>query len=77
MAIGKPSRLMFELALELAGCKPEDAVMVREQEETDILGAKKSGVTSVIVKTGVFSRGETKTQAEAIIDNVDDVANLI
>jgi 4-nitrophenyl phosphatase len=77
VAIGKPSRLMFELALEKAGCRPEDAVMVGDQEETDILGAKKMGITSIIVKTGVFSRGETKTQADAVVETVDDVADGI
>jgi 4-nitrophenyl phosphatase len=77
VAIGKPSRLMFELALEMGGCKPKDAVMVGDQEETDIVGAKKMGITSIIVKTGVYSRGETKTQADAIVDNVDDVAKMI
>jgi 4-nitrophenyl phosphatase len=77
VAIGKPSRLMFELALEKAGCRPEDAVMVGDQEETDILGAKKMGITSIMVKTGVFSRGETKTQADAVVETVDDVADGI
>jgi 5'-nucleotidase len=77
VAIGKPSRLMFELALEKAGCGPKDAVMVGDQEETDILGAKKMGITSIIVKTGVFSRGETKTQADAVVETVDDVAEGI
>ncbi len=74
VAIGKPSRLMFELALELAGCEAKDAVMVGDQEETDIVGAKKMGITSVMVKTGVFSRGETKTEADAVVETVDDVA---
>lgn len=77
VAIGKPSRLMFELALEKAGCRPEDAVMVGDQEETDIVGAKKMGITSIIVKTGVFSRGETKTQADAVVETVDDIAEGI
>jgi len=77
VAIGKPSRLMFELALEMAGCRPEDAVMVGDQEETDIVGARNMGITSVIVKTGVFSRGESKTQADAVVENVDDVAGLV
>jgi len=77
VAIGKPSRLMFELALEMAGCGPKDAVMVGDQEETDIVGAKKMGITSVIVKTGVYSRGETKTQADAVVENVDDIADSI
>jgi ribonucleotide monophosphatase NagD (HAD superfamily) len=77
VAIGKPSRLMFELALELAGCGPEDAVMVGDQEETDILGAKGMGITSIMVKTGVYSRGETKTKADIIVENVDDIADSI
>ncbi len=77
VAIGKPSRLMFELALEKAGCGPEDAVMVGDQEETDIVGAKRMGITSVMVKTGVFSREQTKTEADAVVDTVDDVADSI
>lgn len=77
VAIGKPSPLMFELALEMAGCKARDAVMVGDQEETDIVGAKRMGITSIIVKTGVFSRGQTKTAADAVVDTVDDVAEGI
>ncbi|HVC26864.1 MAG TPA: HAD-IIA family hydrolase [Nitrososphaerales archaeon] len=74
VAIGKPSRLMFELALEKAGCRPDEAVMVGDQEETDILGARRMGITSVMVKTGVYSREETKTEADAVVETVDDVA---
>jgi 4-nitrophenyl phosphatase len=74
VAIGKPSRLMFELALEKAGCRSQDAVMVGDQEETDIVGAKKMGITSIMVKTGVYSRGETMTAADAVVETVDDVA---
>jgi 4-nitrophenyl phosphatase len=77
VAIGKPARPMFELALELAGCEPGDAVMVGDQEETDILGAKRMGMTSIIVKTGVYSRGETKTKADAVVETVDDIAEGI
>jgi len=76
VAIGKPSKLMFEMALEMAGVRPEDAVMVGDQEETDIVGAKRMGITSVMVKTGVFSRGETKTEADAVVESVDDVAAM-
>ncbi|HEV2389864.1 MAG TPA: HAD-IIA family hydrolase [Nitrososphaerales archaeon] len=77
VAIGKPSRLMFELALELAGCRPEEAVMVGDQEETDIVGAKRMGITSVMVKTGVYSREETKTQADEVVETVDDIAKSL
>ena len=77
VAIGKPSRLMFELALEQAGCRPEEAVMVGDQEETDILGAKRMGMTSIMVKTGVYSREETGTEADEVVDTVDDIAQRI
>jgi HAD superfamily hydrolase (TIGR01450 family) len=77
VAIGKPSRLMFELALDLAGCRAKDTVMVGDQEETDILGAKRMGITSIMVKTGVYSRGETKTAADAVVETVDDIAESI
>jgi 4-nitrophenyl phosphatase len=73
-AIGKPSPLMFELALELAGCTAAETVMIGDQEETDIVGAKKMGITSILVKTGVFT-GKEKTAADAVVDNVDDVAD--
>ena len=75
VAIGKPSRLMFELALEKAGCGPQDAVMIGDQEETDIVGAKRMGITSVMVRTGVYSREGTKTEADAVVETVDDVAD--
>ena len=65
------------LALEKAACRPEDAVMIGDQEETDILGAKRMGITSIIVKTGVYSRDETKTKADAVVETVDDVAESI
>ncbi len=77
VAIGKPSSLMFELALEQAGCRPEDAVMIGDQEETDILGAKKMGIATIMVKTGVYSREETSTEADAVVDNVDDITDSV
>ncbi|MDA4117958.1 MAG: HAD-IIA family hydrolase [Thaumarchaeota archaeon] len=76
VTIGKPSRPMFELALELAGCAAEDAVMVGDQEETDVDGARNMRMQSIIVKTGVFS-GREKTKADAVVENVDDIANMI
>jgi ribonucleotide monophosphatase NagD (HAD superfamily) len=50
--------------------------MIGDQEETDILGAKKMGIQSILVKTGVFT-GKEKTEADAVIDNVDDLAERI
>ena len=46
----KPSRHMFEMALEKYGKKPEEAVMIGDQIMTDILGANRSGIDAIWVQ---------------------------
>lgn len=47
---GKPSRKGFLRALEETGIPAENTIMVGDQIFTDILGANRAGVTSVLVK---------------------------
>jgi 4-nitrophenyl phosphatase len=75
-AVGKPDPLIFETAMEKAGCTKKETVMVGDQEDTDIEGASRAGIDSVLVLTGVFD-GKTKTKATAIIDSVDQLARYI
>ena len=46
---GKPRRGGFFRALEQAGARPDQAVMVGDQIFTDILGANRAGIASVLV----------------------------
>lgn len=46
----KPSRKMYDLALEKAGAKPEDAVMIGDQLLTDVLGANRAGIDAIWVQ---------------------------
>ena len=73
--IGKPSPLMFEIALERGGCDRREAVMVGDQLETDIEGASRAGIDSVLVMSGVDN--DAKGTALASISNVDDLADLL
>ncbi len=43
----EPDPRIFEIALEKAGCSPEEFVHVGDSLENDIVGAKKAGVKSV------------------------------
>jgi len=45
----KPDPALFEAALELAGCGPEDALHVGDSLEKDVLGAQAAGIESVLV----------------------------
>jgi HAD superfamily hydrolase (TIGR01450 family) len=74
--IGKPSPLMFRIALRRAGCEAGEAVMVGDQLDTDILGARRAGVDSVLVETGLGSPAEAEGTV-ATIRNVDDIVDLV
>ncbi len=74
--IGKPSPLMFRAALEKAGCNRREAVMVGDQVETDLLGARRAGIDAVLVTSGVdLHAGDLKPIAT--ISNVDDILGLL
>ncbi len=74
--IGKPSPLMFKTALERAGVRASDAVMVGDQLDTDIEGAAGAGIESVLVLTGLDRPAKRKGLIGSV-ENVDDLADFI
>lgn len=52
--IGKPSAQFYELALSALGCTAPETLMVGDDMESDIAGAKKMGIQTCLVKTGKF-----------------------
>lgn len=50
--VEKPNLEIFKIALERANCLPENAVMVGDRIDNDILPAKKLGIKTVWVKQG-------------------------
>ena len=54
--IGKPEPLMFEIALQKMGVAPEQTAMIGDRLETDILGAQRTGLKTIMVETGVDNR---------------------
>ncbi|MGH3010250.1 MAG: TIGR01458 family HAD-type hydrolase [Gaiellaceae bacterium] len=67
--IGKPTRAYFDAALADLGAGPAEAVMVGDDVESDIGGAKAAGLRAVLVRTGKF-REETLAAAEVEPDGV-------
>ena len=76
VAVGKPSPVMFQIAMERFGCTKEETVMVGDQEDTDVEGASRAGIDSILVLSGVYD-GRTKTKAAGVVKNVDDLADFI
>lgn len=52
--VGKPSNGFFHAAVESMGLSPADVVMIGDDLESDVLGAKHAGLKGVLVKTGKF-----------------------
>lgn len=52
---GKPEPEIFEVAFERFGVAPEETLMIGDRLDTDVLGAKRAGVRSALVLTGIDS----------------------
>ena len=67
--VGKPSRAYFEAALAELGAAADEAVMVGDDVESDVVGAKAAGLRGVLVRTGKF-REEALASADPQPDGV-------
>jgi HAD superfamily hydrolase (TIGR01458 family) len=76
VVVGKPTRAYFEAALGELDVNPGDAVMVGDDIEADIGGAKAIGMRAVLVRTGKF-REDTLAASEhrpdAVLDSIADL----
>jgi HAD superfamily hydrolase (TIGR01450 family) len=78
--IGKPSPLMYEIALHQSGKKGRESAMVGDQLEIDIAGAKPLGIYGILVLTGVDTRAsaiDSAIKPDLIVENVDDLTDLL
>ena len=53
VTVGKPQRAMFDAAVARLGRPAERTVMLGDRLDTDVLGARRAGLRSVLVTTGV------------------------
>ena len=54
--VGKPNPLMMRTGLSLLGCPHEDALIVGDRMDTDIISGIESGIETVLVLSGVTQR---------------------
>lgn len=76
MVIGKPSPLMFRLALRKAGVRRGDAVMVGDQLDTDIAGANRAGIDAILVESGIDKQARGH-RVFATVSDVDQILQML
>ena len=80
IVVGKPSPLMFKMAMNKAQVAASEAVMVGDQLETDVLGAKKLNIFTVLTLTGVEdcrSLKRSKLKPDLIVHKVDELMDYL
>lgn len=73
---GKPNPLMMRTGLRLLGCHSSEAVMVGDRMDTDIISGMESGMSTILVLSGVSSRETLRIFAyrpTMVLDGVGDI----
>ena len=77
--VAKPDLRIFQIALARADCKPEEAIMVGDRLDNDIIPANKIGMTTVWIKQGFGSYAEPKTveeQPDYIVNSLAEITEV-
>jgi HAD superfamily hydrolase (TIGR01458 family) len=80
LLIGKPAREFFLLACRSIGVPPEATVVIGDDLEADVGGAKAAGCAGVLVRTGKFRPArieKTEISPDAILDSLADIPSLL
>ena len=76
---GKPNPLMMRTGLRLLNCHSAEAVMVGDRMDTDVISGMESGMSTVLVLSGVSTRETLKKYAyrpSVVLNGVGDIASL-
>ena len=76
VGVMKPDRRIFEIALERAGCLPEEALMIGDRLDNDIAPAKAVGMKTVWVRQGFGACQSPVSAADKPDFTVDRLADL-
>ncbi len=66
VVIGKPQPQMFRLALEILKVEPEQALVIGDRWDTDIVGARRLKIPALLVLTGVTSADEVPQGTDGV-----------
>ncbi len=78
--ISKPDRRIFEIALERSNCKPENAVMIGDRIDNDIVPAKQLGMKAIWIKQGfggLWNITDASEKADIEVNNLSDILKYL
>lgn len=80
IVMGKPSHDFFQMALEHMNVRPEEAVLVGDDIQSDVGGAQNAGIMGILATSGKYREGDEKrfgVTPDARIKSIADVIPYI
>lgn len=74
--VGKPNPLMMRIGLKMLGCENEDACIIGDRMDTDIISGIESEIDTVLVLSGVTSSNDIENfsyRPKYILNGVGDI----
>nr|MBQ4320481.1 HAD family hydrolase [Clostridia bacterium] len=78
--VSKPDKRIFKIALERSNCPPENAVMIGDRIDNDIVPAKILGMHTIWIKQGFGRYWNISSEDEmpdAIVDSLTELCNIL
>ena len=80
VGVEKPDPEIFRIALEKAGCLPQEAYMVGDRLDNDIEPAASLGMHTIWVKQGAFAYGDValiEHKPEFTVDCISNITDIV
>lgn len=78
--VAKPDKRIFEIALSRAGCAPNEAIMIGDRIDNDIIPAKEMGMKTIWIKQGFgkyWKIMRENEKADFEIDTLSELAKIV
>ena len=76
---GKPNPLMMRTGLKILGCHSAEAVMIGDRMDTDVISGMESGMSTVLVLSGISTKETLKQfsyRPSLVLDGVGDIVAM-
>lgn len=77
VVVGKPERILFDMALDMMNARREETVVLGDRLDTDIAGGVAAGMASIMVLTGVNTRDDAASSPAKPTFIFDDLPALM
>ncbi len=75
--VSKPDPRIFEIALERSGCSPDEAIMIGDRIDNDILPAKQLGMKTLWIRQGFGKYANAEVHPDHIVDSLTELCAIL